>query len=143
MWAAIRRRHGLNKRIVHDESLMPWWVAPEHRYAHAASMLRAEARRRAAQPLSPRVEQSLDAWLARLEQEGTVVFYDRSVGWRYAPRRPSVDLDLIREPRSLDNAPTTTGNITISVVISYSDGRTVPFDPLLLAPATSGAQPCG
>ena len=100
MWAALRRRHGIDPRIVRDEALIPWAVKPEHRHAHAVSMLRAEARRRAGKTLTPLMKEMLDAWLAGLDRDGTVVDYDpdSESGWRYVERRPGVDLDLIREP---------------------------------------------
>jgi hypothetical protein len=100
MWAALRRRHGIDNRIVRDEALIPWAVNSEHRHSHAVSMLRAEARRRAGKELTPLMEDMLDTWLRGLREDGTVVHYDPDTdeGWWYVPRREGVDLDLIREP---------------------------------------------
>lgn len=100
MWAALRRRQGIDTRIVRDEKLIPWAVKPEHRHSHAVSMLRAEARRRAGKTLTPLMEDMLDTWLRGLEEEDQVVHYDPDTpeGWWYVPRRPGVDNDLIREP---------------------------------------------
>lgn len=135
MWAAIRRRRGLTTRLVRDRDLVPWRVNPEHRHAHAAAMLRAEARRRAGRVLTPRTTTLLEAWRARLDREGTVVLYDRSSpsGWRYVPRRPGVDLDLIRDPLADSGSRYADSNVSISVHIVYADGGSVPFDRELLS----------
>lgn len=101
MWAGIRRRHGIDTRIVRDEQLIPWAVKEEHRHGHAVSMLRAEARRRAGKTLTPVMEDMLTSWLAGLERANEVVHYDPDTdeGWWYVPRRDGVDKDLIREPK--------------------------------------------
>lgn len=132
MWALLRRRQGIPRRIVRDTCLIPWEVDPEHRHCHAISMLRAEARRRAGLPLTPKAAQNLSAWLSRLQRDGTVVLYDRAIGWRYVPRRNGIDLDLIREP--FGQVGDDNGQIRVSVWIVYDDGRSVPFDPELLTP---------
>lgn len=100
MWAALRRRHGIKTRIVRDDVLIPWAVNAEHRHAHAVSMLRTEARRRAGKALTPAMAEMLNAWLSGLERDGAVVHYDpdTSEGWWYVPRRDGIDLDLIYEP---------------------------------------------
>lgn len=100
MWAAIRRRHGIESRIVRDEALIPWAVSKEHRHAHAVSMLRAEARKRAGKTLTPTMADMLATWLRGLEADGTVVHYDPETteGWWYVPRREGVDTDLVRVP---------------------------------------------
>ena len=134
MWAAIRRRQGLPRRVVRSADLIPWVVASQHRHSHAVTMLRAEARRRAGLDLTPRTASELTSWLERLKVDGTVVLYDRATdcGWRYVPRRVGIDRDLIREPDGHPGQTTSSGNITLSIVIAYADGTTVPFDPLLL-----------
>lgn len=100
MWAAIRRRHGIDNRIVRDDDLIPWAVKPEHRHSHAVSMLRAEARRRAGKTLTPLMEEMLNAWLNGLRRDNTVIHYepDTDEGWWYVARRAGIDMDLIREP---------------------------------------------
>ena len=100
MWAALRRRHGIETRIVRDENLIPWAVKVEHRHAHAVSMLRAEARRRAGRTLTPVMEGMLNVWLSGLERDGVVVHYDPDTpqGWWYVPPRKGIDKDLIRQP---------------------------------------------
>jgi hypothetical protein len=42
----------------------------------------------------------LEPWLEKLRQAGAVVHYeaDTKQGFFYVPRRPGIDLDLIREP---------------------------------------------
>lgn len=100
MWSALRRRNGIDTRIVRDESLIPWAVSAEHRHAHAVSMLRAEARRRAGRTLTPQMEEMVNAWLEGLARDDLVVHYDPDTrgGWSYVPRRVDVDRDLICEP---------------------------------------------
>lgn len=100
MWAALRRRQGIDGRIVRDDALIPWAVKPEHRHSHAVSMLRAEARRRAGKTLTPVMEDMLNVWLAGLERDGSVIHYDPDTaeGWWYVPRRVGIDNDLIRVP---------------------------------------------
>lgn len=103
MWANYRRRHGLDRRITWDDKLIPWIIKPEHRYLYPILMLRKEARRRAGMPLSAVDEAKLDRWLQTLKDEDAVVHYDPETaeGWFYVPRRPEVDLDLIREPKGI------------------------------------------
>ncbi|GAA5154305.1 hypothetical protein GCM10023340_37650 [Nocardioides marinquilinus] len=135
MWAVLRRRHGIEPRIVRDRSLIPWEVRPEHRHGHAVAMLRAEARRRTGVRLKPKVAADLNAWLDRLKRDGAVVLYDRSApgGWRYVPRRDGVDLDLIREPEAaMLFRQGCDDRVTSQIVIVYDDGTEAPFDPLLL-----------
>ena len=100
MWAALRRRNGIDNRIVRDEALIPWAVEPQHRHSHAVSMLRAEARKRAGKELTPVTADMLKVWLAGLERDNAVVHYDPTTeeGWWYVERRAGVDNDLIREP---------------------------------------------
>jgi hypothetical protein len=100
MWAALRRRNGIDSRIVRDTDLIPWAVLPEHRHSHAVSMLRAEARQRAGKKLTPLMDEMLTVWKRGLEQDNAVVHYDPATeeGWWYVPRRKGVDNDLIRVP---------------------------------------------
>ncbi|WP_224273772.1 hypothetical protein [Nocardioides lacusdianchii] len=100
MWAALRRRNGIENRIVRDVDLIPWAVLPEHRHAHAVSMLGAEARRRAGKVLTTQMSDMLNAWLSGLERDNTVVHYDpdNPQGWSCVPRCDDVDTDLIRVP---------------------------------------------
>lgn len=136
MWAVIRRKHGLSRRIVRDKRLIPWEIGAEHRHSHAIAMLRAEARRRAGMPLSSKVAANLSAWLDRIEREGVVVHYDRATtkGWHYVTRRGGIDLNLIRELGAPCRGDAEGGHqISSEIVIVYEDGRTVPFDPELLS----------
>lgn len=100
MWAALRRRSGIDTRIVRDPDLIPWAVKPEHRHSHAVSMLRAEARRRAGKSLTPMMDDMLSVWKQGLERDDAVVHYDPDTeeGWWYVPRREGIDTDLIRVP---------------------------------------------
>ena len=99
----FRRERGVVRRIVRNEALVPWAVRDEHRWAYAAAMLRMEARRRAGFAIRPEDLGRLESWKRQLQEHGDlVVDYDPATeqGFRYAPRRPGVDLDLIREPGS-------------------------------------------
>jgi len=100
MWAALRRRQGIDNRIVRDDTLIPWAVKPEHRHSHAVSMLRAEARKRAGKELTPLMSDMLATWLRGLQEDGAVVHYDPTTdeGWWYVSRREGIDNDLIRVP---------------------------------------------
>lgn len=100
MWGNFRRRRGLDRRITRDDDLLPWFVREEHRWAYPARMLRAEGRRRAGMELSKEDARRLPAWKRQLEKAGAVVHYDPDTdeGFHYVPRRPGVDVDLIRVP---------------------------------------------
>jgi hypothetical protein len=100
MWGNFRRRRGLDRRIVRDDELIPWFVREEHRWAYPVAMLRVEARRRAGKELSEEDESRVDSWKAMLEEEDAVVHYDPDTedGFFYIPRE-SQDDDLIRRPR--------------------------------------------
>lgn len=100
MFSNFRRRRGLDTRIVRDESLIPWHVEPQHRYAYPVMNLRHEARRRAGEQITPRMASQLEGWKRNLTADNVVVHYDADTeqGWFYVPRREGIDLDLIREP---------------------------------------------
>ena len=36
MWSNLRRRKGLDRRIVRDDELIPWAVAPQHQIGRAS-----------------------------------------------------------------------------------------------------------
>ncbi|WP_436739913.1 hypothetical protein [Streptomyces sp. BBFR102] len=99
MWGNFRRRRGLDRRIVRDDELIPWFVKEEHRWAYPLAMLRAEARRRAGKELTETDTSRLGNWLEMLEEENAVVHYDPDTdeGFFYIPREPEDD-DLIRRP---------------------------------------------
>ena len=105
MFSNYRARHGLERRIVRDDSLIPWHVLPEHRYAYPVMNLRLEARRRAGEPLSPRSLAQVEGWKRNLEADDVVVHYEPETeqGWFYVPRRKGIDTDLIREPKGKRN----------------------------------------
>ena len=100
VWADFRRRKGLSRRVVPDTGLVPWHVEEVHRWAFGLAMLRMEARRRAGAALAPGDTVRLTGWRRELAWRGLVVHYDADTeqGLCYVPRRPGVDLDLIREP---------------------------------------------
>lgn len=103
MFGNFRARHGLDRRKVRDEELIPWEVKREHRYAHTVNMLRIEARRRAGKPVTDREAKLVDGFLGGLEADDAVIHYDPDTeqGWFRVPRRPGVDTDLIRETREV------------------------------------------
>ncbi|MCD7438972.1 hypothetical protein K4B79_12130 [Streptomyces lincolnensis] len=101
MWAAFRRRKGLDRRNLRDDALIPWKVNEEHRHLYPVMMLRAEARLRAGRTLSPDDARKLTNWKAFLKEDNLVVHYDEETpdGFFYVPREEK-DADLIREPET-------------------------------------------
>jgi hypothetical protein len=99
-FADLRRSRGIDRVVVSDGELVPWDVDPEHRWCFDLAMLRAEARRRAGARLRPQDDDLVARWCRRLHDAGLVVHYDPQTeeGFWYVPRRPGVDLDLVREP---------------------------------------------
>ncbi|AFO10894.1 immunity repressor [Streptomyces phage phiELB20] len=99
MWGNFRRRRGLDRRIVRDDDLIPWFVKEEHRWAYPLAMLRAEARRRAGKELTETDTSRLASWLDMLKDENAVVHYDPETdeGFFYIPRQPEDD-DIIHRP---------------------------------------------
>lgn len=98
-FAVWRNRRGLKERNLHDDNLMPWRVAPQHRHMHVAVQLRTEARRRAGATLSPHAAKVNEAFVRRLKEEGLVVHYDPNTpdGWFFIPRE-ACDSDIVRHP---------------------------------------------
>jgi len=96
----FRHRRGLGRRITRNDDLIPWAVNVEHRWAYDLAMLRMEARRRNGAELNPEDAGRLASWRDRLDAGNLVLHYDPDTeeGFWYVPRRPGVDLDLIREP---------------------------------------------
>jgi hypothetical protein len=96
--AAAMMREGLGVRDVpryHDE--VPWRVRPEHLRAYPVRMLRLLGRRNQGGSLKPSEIERLDAWLARLADEGLVVAYD--------PDSPSGFLYVDREDGDPSEVP--------------------------------------
>lgn len=105
MWGNFRRRHGLDLRMERsDVALVPWKVKEEHRWAYALAMLRVEARLRRGATVREEDAARLASWKAKAEASGTVVHYDPDTerGFWMVPRRPGVDVDLIRVPDHAD-----------------------------------------
>ncbi|MEU8133224.1 hypothetical protein [Streptodolium elevatio] len=99
MWGNFRRRHGLDRRNVRDDDLIPWAVKIEHRWLYPLAMLRHEARRRAGHTLDEEDQKRLNSWHQMLKEEQVVVHYDPDTeeGFFYVPRLPGDD-DIIRRP---------------------------------------------
>ncbi|MFI1655606.1 hypothetical protein ACH4ZU_11965 [Streptomyces sp. NPDC020472] len=99
MWAAFRRRKGLDRRNLRDDELIPWKVEDEHRHLYPLMMLRIEARVRAGREESEHNLKRLASWKEKLKNRGLVVHYDpeTEAGFFYVPHEES-DTDLIREP---------------------------------------------
>jgi len=106
MWSEFRSRHGLNRRISQDDSLLPWRLEPQHRWQYPAVMLRAEARRREGKELPREDLGRLNSWLARLEREDVVIAYDPQTveGFAEVPRRAD-DVDIVRAPVTVGGKP--------------------------------------
>jgi hypothetical protein len=100
LWAAHRLASRLTRGAVDDAVLIPWVIAVEHRWAYPVAMLRAEARRRRGDELSPLDAARVSAFIANLAEGDLVIHYDSSTveGFAYVPRRPGIDVDLIRRP---------------------------------------------
>ncbi|MGA5019237.1 hypothetical protein ACPCAA_17695 [Streptomyces griseoincarnatus] len=100
MWAAFRRRKGLDRRNLRADNLLPWKVKAEHRHLYPAIMLRCEARLRAGRELNERDTKRLANWKTMLDEDKLVVHYDPDTteGFFYIPREER-DTDLIREPQ--------------------------------------------
>lgn len=96
MWANFRKRRGLDRRVQRDDELIPWAVAPAHRWSYPVRMLRAAARQRAGVELTENEEARLRSWLRDLRSTGRVVTYDPVTGFSTVPAREGED--LIRVP---------------------------------------------
>lgn len=103
-WSKWRQRHGIERRNVRDDKLIPWKVEEQHRYDWDILNLRKEARRRAGKPLPEGEDDVVDGWIRGLEADGAVIHYEPETeqGWFRVPRREGVDFDLIREPEQRD-----------------------------------------
>ncbi|MFJ3974902.1 hypothetical protein [Streptomyces sp. NPDC090021] len=99
MWAAFRRRNGLDRRNTRADDLIPWKIRKDHRHLYPVMMLRAEGRLRAGKPVSEAIMKKLASWKQSLEEDSLVVHYDPETedGFFYIPREER-DTDLIREP---------------------------------------------
>ncbi|WP_329289579.1 hypothetical protein [Streptomyces pseudovenezuelae] len=100
MWGNFRRRKGLDRRLVRDDDLIPWFVKDEHRWSYPLVMLRTEARRRAGKALTEGDQARLASWTEMLEENKAVVHYDGETeeGFFYVPRQAGDD-DLIHRPK--------------------------------------------
>ncbi|MDO5495450.1 MAG: hypothetical protein Q4G64_07040, partial [bacterium] len=80
--------------------LIPWMVKEEHRLAYPVAMLRVEDRRRRGEIVRTTDLERLDAWKARLKDDGLVVHYDPDTagGFWLVPKREGIDEDMIRVP---------------------------------------------
>ncbi|MEU0674456.1 hypothetical protein ABZ330_16450 [Streptomyces sp. NPDC006172] len=99
MWGNFRRRRGLDPRIVRDTELIPWDIAPEHRWKYPIAMLRLEARVKAGTKLTEDERGRLASWREMLAEENAVVHYDPETedGFFYVPRQEG-DHELIHPP---------------------------------------------
>lgn len=105
MFSGVRRRLGLERRILRNQNLIPWIIAPAHRTAYDLNLLRMEARRREGRKLRNGDMGRLNKWLEWMADEGVVVHYDADTveGFYYIPRRPGIDTDIIRRPERVES----------------------------------------
>jgi hypothetical protein len=84
---------------------IPWQLKPEHRHLHAARMLRTQARLDAGLEVGVTLLSQLVTWKEGLEIENSVITYDPETkeGFWRVPRRPGIDLGLVREPSIRDD----------------------------------------
>lgn len=109
MFSQLRRRMGWDGRQASSNELVPWAVRPEHRWANALQMLRAEARRRSGREMSPIMAARLESWKESLGEMDAVVHYepDSQQGFWYVPREG--DEDLVRRPARVTRERRATG----------------------------------
>ena len=100
MWGRLRRLIRAGGNAVLLTPLVPWRIDPHHAGAYTLRMLRTEERRRAGLPVSERDAARLATWTQNLAEGDLVIDYEPTTeeGFRYVPRRPGVDLDLVRRP---------------------------------------------
>lgn len=79
---------------------IPWTLAPEHRWRHAARMLRTQTRLDAGLPIGASLVGQVVAWRAGLEADNSVIHYDPATeeGFWRVPRRAGVDTWWVRDP---------------------------------------------
>jgi hypothetical protein len=84
---------------------VPWKLKPQHRHLNAARMLRTIARMDAGMAVGKSLGEQARAWRAGLEDEDSVIAYDPDTeeGFWRVPRRPGIDLGLVREPEIDDD----------------------------------------
>ena len=96
----FRAREGLPRRFARDDALIPWEIKKEHRFGYPLWALRAEGRMRSGLSVSKGTLDRLTSFKDKLFANGDVIHYepDTEQGWWLVPRRPGIDLDMIREP---------------------------------------------
>ena len=81
-------RNGLSKPRPRYKDTLPWRVDMDHIMSYPARMLRFLGKRRAGGELNAYDEQSLDAWLTNLTNDGLIVAYDPNdaTGFHYVDK---------------------------------------------------------
>lgn len=99
MVASYRSRHGLSKRQVRHDDLVPWFVEPPHRNSYLLEMLRLEGRVRAGEELTGRAAKRHRDFRENLAAKNAVVHYEPNSedGFYYVPGEEGDD-DIIRRP---------------------------------------------
>lgn len=97
------KRRGLSSAQAMPK-VLPWRVRPEHTYVEAARCIRWYARRTSGKPLSDDANARLDKMLDALRAKDAVLHYEPTLGFVPVPRRPAIDLGIVREPEG-DRAP--------------------------------------
>ena len=83
------------------EHAVPWTLRPEHVNTEPARAIRWYRRRELGLPLSDIETTRLDRVVAHLDHAGGVLHYEPTApqGWVIAPRRPGIDLGIVRVPQ--------------------------------------------
>lgn len=91
--SAALHRAGISKPTARYSEEIPWKVKIEHIREYPARMLRTLGRRRAGLSLTDVENARLDAWLAKMERDHTVVGYapDSTYGFYYIEKDDAFD----------------------------------------------------
>lgn len=94
------RRRGYPRRTARNIYLIPWKIDQKHWKDYTLRMLRCEAKEREGFKLGHQESVRLRCWRERMMASPGVIDYTPERGFVIVPRRPGVDLDLIRVPGS-------------------------------------------
>jgi len=100
MFSNYRARRGFPRRLTWNDELIPWEIKVEHRWGKPVWALRTEAKLRGGVRVPEDSAERLRKYKDQMDEDGVVIHYDPDTeqGWWLLPRRPGVDLDMIRVP---------------------------------------------